>query len=107
MQESEALVPAGLAPGVVRLADLLGEQPIPVEGGVLVDRHRWLGGLAGTGLELGRRGAVLAGPGQCGVTQVVDREVGAAGLLPGRTIADHQVAGAHVVGAVAREQEAL
>ena len=46
---------------------------------MLVDRHRGLGGVAGTGLQLGGGGAVLAGEGQGGVPQVVDRQVRTAG----------------------------
>lgn len=54
---------SALAPGLVRRADLLRERPVAVEGGVLVDRHRGLRGVAGTRLQLGGRGAVLAGKG--------------------------------------------
>ena len=53
----------------------------PVQGGVLVDRHRGLGGVTGAGLQLGRGGAVLAGEGQRGVPKVVDRQVGTTGCL--------------------------
>lgn len=52
-----------LAPSLVRCSDLLRQRPVAVEGGVLVDRHRGLRGVAGARLQLGGRGAVLTGEG--------------------------------------------
>src|SRR3954453_18897245 len=78
---------SALAPRLVRCPDLLGERPVAIEGGVLVDRHRGLRRVAGPGLELGGGGAVLAGEGQGGVAQVVDGEIRSTGGLAGGAVA--------------------
>ena len=49
----------------------------------------------------------VAGEGKCGVAQVVDRQVRAAGSLAGRAVAVHEVSDAHVIRAVAREEESV
>jgi hypothetical protein len=69
---------------VVRLADPHGQRLVAVAGGVLVDRHRCLGGVAGAGLKFGTRRTMLAGDRECGVPQTVDRRVLAAGGLASR-----------------------
>jgi len=50
---------------------------------------------------------VLAGRRQRCVAQAVDREVWSVGLLAGGAVAVHEVAGAHVIGAIIREELTL
>lgn len=66
VQESRSISPCGTRARRRLLADLLGQQPVPVQRGVLVDRHRRLGGVAIAGLELGRSGAMLVVSTRCG-----------------------------------------
>ena len=72
---------------------------------MLIDRHSGLGRVPCARLELGGGRAVLAGEGQRGVPEVVDRQVRSTGCRAGRSVAVHQVADAHVIGAIAREEE--
>jgi hypothetical protein len=69
------------SPARVAVANRVGQALIAVERGVLVDRHRRLRGVAGTGLQLSRRRAVLTGKGQRGVPEVVDGQVWTSGCL--------------------------
>lgn len=62
--------------------------------------------MTSSGLQLGSSGAVLAGEGEGSVAQVVNSEAWSTGGFACRSLAVHQVAGAHVVGPVAREEQA-
>lgn len=57
----------GLGPGSIGLANLLGERPVPVERGVLVDRHSRLRSVPGACLEFSGSRAVLASQRERGV----------------------------------------